>query len=169
MIDYIKSFDPLIDNNSEVLILGSIPGVKSLEMNQYYAKSTNSFWKILFELFDEPFSIDYEKRKTLLKNKKIALWDVLHQCKRKGSLDSNIRNEEINDFDWCFERYTNIKYVFFNGKKAYDTFAKKYGFLGLSHIEFKRLPSTSAAHAIKYEDKLDSWKVVKQKLDIRVK
>ncbi|MEA3423504.1 MAG: DNA-deoxyinosine glycosylase [Bacillota bacterium] len=169
MLDYIKSFDPLIDNESEVLILGSIPGVKSLEMNQYYAKSTNSFWKILFELFDEPFSIDYEKRKTLIKNQKIALWDVLHQYRREGSLDSDIKNEEINDFDWCFEQFKNIKYVFFNGKKSYDSFAEKYGFLGLSYIEFMRLPSTSAAYTIKYEDKLDSWKVIKQKLDKRVK
>ena len=147
------------------MILGSMPGVESLRKQQYYAHNRNQFWKILFSIFNYEEESDYNKRKLFLYEQKIALWDVYKYCDREGSLDSNIRNEEINDFDWCFERYTNIKYVFFNGKKAYDAFAKKYGFLDLSHIEFKRLPSTSAAHAIKYEDKLDSWKVVKQKLD----
>ena len=90
-----KSFKPSIDNNSKILILGSIPDVKSLEEQQYYAHPQNRFWKVLGSICNELqlYELDYDvKLKTFLKNN-IALWDTIKTCKREGSLDSDIQDE----------------------------------------------------------------------------
>lgn len=79
----ISSFPPIISEHSQVLILGCIPGLKSLEMQEYYAHPQNKFWKILFDLFHETFSINYDDRINLLKKHHIALWDVIDSCERK--------------------------------------------------------------------------------------
>ena len=94
-----KSFKPSIDNNSKILILGSMPGVKSLEEQQYYAHPQNRFWKVMASICNEPrlHEFDYDlKLKTLLNNN-IALWDTIKSCTREGSLDSDIQNETPND------------------------------------------------------------------------
>ena len=94
-----KSFAPSIDNNSKILILGSMPGVKSLEEQHYYAHPQNRFWKVIGAVFNESklYEFDYDlKLQTLLKNN-IALWDTIKSCQRYGSLDSNIQNEKPND------------------------------------------------------------------------
>ena len=163
MTTQIQSFKPIVWENSEILILGSMPGVESLRRNEYYAKSTNSFWRILFELTGESYSDDYDTKKLLLKKYKIAVWDVLKYCDRIGSLDSNIKNEEVNDFETFFKTYGHLKYIYFNGKKAYDTFMKNINLTSYNHLEFVRLPSTSAAHAIKFVDKLDHWSIIIEK------
>ena len=89
----ISSFPPIINNESKILILGSIPGIKSLEMQQYYAHPQNKFWKIIFDLFSEDFTTDYSERIKILEKYHVALWDVIDTCERKGSLDSEIRNK----------------------------------------------------------------------------
>jgi hypoxanthine-DNA glycosylase len=83
----ISSFPPVISKRSKILILGSIPGAKSLEMRQYYAHPQNRFWKIIFELLNENFTTDYSEKIKILKKHHIALWDVIDSCERKGSLD----------------------------------------------------------------------------------
>ncbi|MBN2259144.1 MAG: DNA-deoxyinosine glycosylase [Clostridiales bacterium] len=162
MTKYIESFKPIMMPDSKVLILGSMPSVESLKRQEYYGNSSNVFWKILFELFEEPFSSDYEKRIEMLKKNQIALWDVLSSCRREGSLDSQIKNESINDFEWLFNELKEIKCVFFNGKKAFNSYAKYFGFIENSNIKYYILPSTSAAHAIKYEKKLKEWEQIKE-------
>ena len=99
MQNRISSFLPIIDAQSEILILGSIPGVKSLEKQQYYGHPQNKFWKIIFELLNEEFTDDYTQRIATISKHHIALWDVIDSCERKGSLDSEIRNEEANQID----------------------------------------------------------------------
>ena len=84
---------------------------------------------------------------------------MIKDCERSGSLDSNIKKDEPNDFISLFQEYPNIKHVFFNGTKAYNTYKKKIGF-DESH-SFYKLPSTSPAHAIKFEKKLESWSILK--------
>lgn len=155
----IECFAPLVDEESKILILGSIPGVQSLQRQQYYAHPRNYFWKILYQLFDEVYQEEYEKKKAFLKKHHIALWDVVQSCEREGSLDTAIKDEQVNDFDWLFENYPSIQHVFFNGTKAYETFRKKVGFK-YQGISFDRLPSTSPAHAIKFEDKLVAWQSI---------
>ncbi len=127
MQNRISSFPPIIDKNSEILILGSIPGVKSLEKQQYYGHPQNKFWKIIFELFHEKFTEDYSERINMLKKHHIALWDVIDSCERKGSLDSEIKNEEANQIPELLEEYQNIKAVFSNGGKSYKNLQKILG------------------------------------------
>ncbi len=163
----IHCFAPLIDTSSKVLILGSMPGIKSLKKQQYYAHPRNYFWRILYTLFDKSYEEDYEKRRSFILEQHIALWDVLQSCEREGSLDAAIRGEEVNDFDWLFQTYSHIECVFFNGSKAYETFKKNIGFK-YEGITFQKLPSTSPAHAIKVEDKLESWKVILKKCNQKI-
>lgn len=157
----IKSFKPIIDSKCTTLILGSIPGVKSLELNQYYGHPRNQFWNVLYTLFDRGYEEDYEARKAFLLEHHIALWDVIKQCNREGSLDSAIQNEEVNDFKTLLADYPNIKSIVFNGDKAYKTFKKRVGF-EFEGIAFYKLGSTSPAHAVRIEKRLEEWAVLKE-------
>lgn len=156
----IQSFLPIVNSDSKILILGSIPGKESLRQHQYYAYRQNQFWNIIYSLFDTPIDDNYESRILFLKKNNIALWDVIQSCHREGSLDSNIKNEEANDFESLFNNYPNIEYVFFNGLKAYNVFKKKVGF-NFENIKFQRLESTSPANTKKFEYKLDNWSIIK--------
>ena len=143
-----KSFKPSIDNNSKILILGSMPGVKSLEEQQYYAHPQNRFWKVLGSICNELqlYELDYDvKLKTLLKNN-IALWDTIKTCKRDGSLDSDIQNETPNDIRKLLKTYPNIKTICLNGNKSYTEFKKYFPYLLEKYNCFK-MPSTSPANA----------------------
>lgn len=158
MQNRISSFPPLIDHGSQILILGSIPGVKSLEKQQYYAHPQNKFWKIIFELFSEKFTEDYQEKINTLKRNHIAVWDVIDSCERKGSLDSEIKNEEANQIAELLEQYPNVKAIFCNGGKSYRSLQK---ILGKSFkIPIFLLPSTSPLHTISFDKKLEEWKVI---------
>lgn len=158
MQNRISSFPPIIDDYSKILILGSIPGVKSLEKQQYYAHPQNKFWKIIFELFHEDFTDDYEKRMNVLKKNHIALWDVIDSCERKGSLDSEIKNEEANQIEELLEKYPNIKAIFCNGGKSYKNLQKVLG--KNFRIPIFLMPSTSPLHTVSFEKKLEDWKAI---------
>ncbi len=162
MQNRIFSFPPIIDDHSEIIILGSIPGVKSLEKQQYYGHPQNKFWKIIFELLDEEFTVDYEQRIQILKKHHIALWDVIDSCERKGSLDSEIKNEEANQIEELLEDHPNIKAIFCNGGKSYKNLQK---ILEKNYkIPVFLLPSTSPLHTMSFEKKLEDWKKIKQYL-----
>lgn len=157
----ISSFPPIINENSKILILGSIPGLKSLEMQQYYAHPQNKFWKIIFEIFNEEFTTDYSERIKILEKHHIALWDVIDTCERKGSLDSEIRNEEANRIGELLQNYPNIKGIFCNGQKSYKNLQKMLP--KDFYLPIIALPSTSPAHAsLKYEEKLKKWKLINE-------
>ena len=159
----ISSFPPIINENSKILILGSIPGVKSLEMQQYYAHPQNKFWKIIFELFNEKFTKDYDERIKILEKHHIALWDVIDTCERKGSLDSEIRNEEANKIEELLQNFPNIKAIFCNGQKSHKNLQKILG--KKFRMPIIVLPSTSPAYAgLSYFDKLKSWYIILEKL-----
>ena len=143
-----KSFRPSIDNNSKILILGSMPGVKSLEEQQYYAHPQNRFWKVMGVVCKEPllYEFDYDnKLKTLLDNK-IALWDTIQTCKREGSLDSDIQNEIPNDIRQLLKKYPQIKTICLNGNKSYSSFKKYFSDL-TEEYNCLKMPSTSPANA----------------------
>ena len=147
MSNRISSFPPIISNDAKILILGSVPGVKSLEMQEYYAHPQNKFWKIIFELFNENFSEDYLEKIKILKKNKIAVWDVIDSCERVGSLDTTIKNEESNDILQLLKKYQNIKTIFCNGGKSYKNLQKIVG--KNFEIPIYLLPSTSPLHTIK--------------------
>nr|WP_199000618.1 DNA-deoxyinosine glycosylase [Flavobacterium sp. ASV13] len=153
------SFAPISNSNANILILGTMPGTKSLELNQYYGHNQNNFWKFMFTIFKEDFSTDYETRKTLLQKNNVALWDVLQFCDRVGSLDSAIKNEIANDFETFLEEHPNISTILFNGQKA-AAFFKKYVHLKKTY-QLITLPSTSPANASQnFQSKLDEWQII---------
>jgi hypoxanthine-DNA glycosylase len=157
MIKY--SFPPISNTDARVLILGTMPGAQSLLLNQYYGHPRNAFWKIIYTLFETPFDMDYEKRKKLLLENKIAVWDVLEACVREGSLDSAIEQEVPNAITVFLKAHPDIKSIFFNGQKAAAYF-KKYVKLDKEY-QLTILPSTSPANAGKlFEIKLKEWSAI---------
>ena len=159
------SFGPVINDSARVIILGSMPGVKSLTEQQYYAHPQNAFWRIMAALFDFEVDADYEQRLEFLQVSGVALWDVLHSCKREGSLDAMIQPETqvANDFNVLFQKYPNIRSVFFNGAKA-ESYFKRHIMPSLAkhQLHFARLPSTSPAHAsLSFDKKLEAWRVIR--------
>jgi len=157
----IYSFPPIEPEQARVLILGSIPGIASLEAQQYYAHPRNAFWTIMGELFGALPELPYHERVEILKAKGIAVWDVLESCVRVGSLDASIddRSLQVNDFVGFFRRHPEIRHVFFNGAKAEQSF-RRYALTRLEQIQlnYTRLPSTSPAHAgMSLRAKSDAW------------
>lgn len=154
----VHSFKPVINADSKILILGSMPGRESLHKGEYYGHPRNAFWRIMFCLLGEEPTEDYAAKKRMLLVHGIALWDVIQSCERKGSLDSAIKNIVPNDFFSLYERYPNIQHVFFNGAKAQDSYRRNIGFD--DNKSFARLPSTSPAHAVKFDKKLKAWREI---------
>ncbi|MBI3239943.1 MAG: DNA-deoxyinosine glycosylase [Flavobacteriia bacterium] len=160
------AFAPIIDSESKILILGTMPGIRSLELQQYYGHTGNHFWKILFSLFDEPFTKDYEKRIDLLHRKHIALWDVLSHCEGEGSADTAIRNEVANDFKTFYTTHPHIQHVFWSCRHA-EKFYKKH--VGMDPSKnYTLLPSPSGAYAsMPLEKKIEKWSVMLELLNER--
>ena len=160
----VRSFPPVADRASRVLILGSMPGVASLRAGQYYAHPRNAFWRIMGELVGVDPSAAYEARLAGLLARGIALWDVLASCAREGSLDSEIDEASIvpNPFAGFLRAHPGIRTVCFNGAKAEASF-RRHVLPDLARerarLAFHRLPSTSPANAaIPYPKKLEAWR-----------
>lgn len=148
------SLPPLIDENAKILILGTMPGEKSLQKREYYASPNNSFWKIMSSLFNENNDfVNYTEKEVCLKKHQIALWDVLSYCNRARSSDAHITNEELNDIEELLEKYPNIHKIVCNGKKASTYLSIQKG-----NVEITIAESTSNANAKKLEDKIENWK-----------
>jgi hypoxanthine-DNA glycosylase len=165
-MSFVTSFQPIADKSAQVLILGSMPGVLSLRANQYYAHPRNAFWPIMASLYDFNPHSTYDSRVQSLKESHIAVWDVLHSCVRMGSLDSAIVNGSriANDFRSFFKHHPNIKLIAFNGSEAEKSF-KTYVLreldlheVGISDVNFVRLPSTSPAHTQSLQQKIEAWR-----------
>lgn len=154
---------PIIDNQAKILILGSMPGTESLKKEQYYANKRNQMWKIMENILQLQLPEEYSQRINVLKEHHIAFWDVIHSCKRVGSLDSAITEDVPNDFMTFFKQHSSLKIVGFNGNKAYQTFKTKIGFQDFPEIQFVKLPSTSPVpgkNVKSFEDKVVEWSKV---------
>lgn len=158
----ISSFSPVSRPDAKALILGSMPGVASLQAQQYYAHPRNAFWSMIQHVFKTEPGLSYDDRLQLLLDHKIALWDVLENCVREGSLDSAIREEVPNDFQTFMTEHPSITHIFFNGKKArmaFDKLVLPVLDLRGREIEFTTLPSTSPANATyNFHSKLSVWR-----------
>jgi len=159
-------FPPIVNADATVLVLGSLPSRKSIEASEYYAHPKNAFWRVMGELFGAGPDVPYAKRTELLKTNNIAVWDVLAQSVRPGSMDSDIdtTTAKPNDFSSFLEKYSEIGLVCFNGQKA----AKMFEGMVLSgdcdlqtDLRYETLPSTSPAFAsMSFEEKLRKWSIV---------
>jgi double-stranded uracil-DNA glycosylase len=161
----LTSFEPVIDTNATVLILGSMPGSRSLRIGQYYGHPQNLFWPFMEEILGVPRALPYGERLLALQAAGIALWDVLAECEREGSLDAAIipASEQPNDFAWLLTTYPNIARVCFNGAKAANAFARHVTPTLAPAIHNRLtlipLPSTSPANrAMPTADKLTRWR-----------
>jgi hypoxanthine-DNA glycosylase len=167
----VKSFAPLVGVNPKILILGSMPGVASLEAQQYYAHPRNAFWPIMAELFEVEWEKDYADKVAQFRALPLVLWDVLQSCEREGSLDSAILAEDLraNEIDALLEQHASLDSIVFNGATA-ETMFRKHVLKDLSDLDryrFLRLPSTSPAHASQgFDAKLDRWRVILDILDV---
>lgn len=154
----VHSFEPVYDKASEILILGTLPSVKSRENNFYYGHKQNRFWKVLATLLKEPVPETIEEKKAMLLAHRIALWDVIQSCDIKGSSDSSIKNVQPTDIGMILEK-TNVTQIYANGNKAGQLY-KRYQF-PVTGIEATVLPSTSPANAAWSLARLcEAWKTI---------
>lgn len=155
-----QSFAPLINSSTKILVIGTMPGIASLEAAEYYGHPRNAFWKIIASLFNDGVDFkDYDEKKACLLSQEIGLWDSLQSCSRKGSLDSDIKNARPNDFETLLKSYP-VKKLVFNGNKAFEFFRRFHKEI-LESIDFEIMPSTSPANAtISFDKKLALWKSV---------
>ena len=149
-----KSFDPIFAPEARVLIVGSMPSVKSLEAGFYYAHPRNAFWPFLSDIFHAPVNSTCEKR-SLVENHSLALWDVAESCVRKGSLDSSMRDILPNDIP-SLVRTLPIERILLNGQAATRLFHRFFPELEKEKLCIS-LPSTSPAHTMPYSQKLLRW------------
>ena len=170
---HVQSFSPVLCSEPKVLLLGSMPGRRSLEMRQYYAHPRNQFWQIMGVICNAGFDLPYLERVAALQQSGIALWDVLQACDRDGSLDGNIHkdSEIANDLPGLLGGFPTIQAIGFNGGKAWMAFRRLVQPVLNpkihDHLKLIRLPSTSPANAgIPYEEKLARWREIQRYLQL---
>lgn len=155
---------PIVDANTRVLIVGSMPSKQSLEKQQYYGNPRNHFWPIIGALLQMEIPENYDKRIAILRAHNIGLWDSIASCERKGSLDATIKNEVPNDFQGFFQKYPQIQLVLFNGGKSFDVFKKLVGLDVLASRAYEKMPSTSpipGKNIKSFDEKVQAWQVMK--------
>ena len=158
----IASFPPIVNDQTEILILGTMPGAMSLEKQEYYAYPQNQFWKIMFTLLAAlPVSSDFSEKIGLLQHNNIGLWDILANCERKGSLDIHIKNQTENDIENLLRQHPKIKTILFNGKESLKYFDRK--FRHIEGIRYHVMRSTSPANTVSFAKKLEAWREVLDK------
>jgi len=161
-----QSFAPLVGPQPRALILGTMPGEEALRKQQYYGNPRNAFWGIMAELFGFSVELEYSERVARLQSYPLAVWDVIEECVRPGSLDSSIEPKSIqpNRLVDFLQRYPTITQLFFNGSRAEQEFRRHVLPLlgkGQESPKMTRLPSTSPAMArLRLAEKLEQWRVV---------
>ena len=157
MEERIESFEPVAAPDARILILGTMPSVESLRQSFYYSHPRNAFWPIMARILNEPLPENIEDKKNMLIRHGIALWDVCRSCVRPGSLDSDIRDVQPNDFEMLFRQCGNIERILFNGAAAEKLYLQKAGIVPQG-CDLRRMPSTSPAYTLKFDSKLAAWR-----------
>ena len=153
-------FKHISESTARILILGSMPGIKSIQAQEYYGNKHNAFWGIMSKILNFDIDLSYNARCCKLTENNIALWDVMKHCQRDGSLDSSIIEDSIeaNDFESFISMHPDIHHIFFNGRKAEKSFMRYVLPLSNSRIKMTTLPSTSPAYAsMRFVQKCDIW------------
>ena len=152
-----RAFAPVVDERTRVLILGSLPGDASLKAAQYYAHPQNGFWRLIGAVIAQPdlAAQPYEAKLERVRAARIGLWDVIASAERQGSLDAAIRNPEGADLTALMARLPDLRAVAFNGGTAARL--GRRALAGASGVALIDLPSSSAAHARPFAEKLSRW------------
>lgn len=157
------SFAPHVARDTRLLILGSLPGARSLAERQYYAHPTNQFWRLLGEAVGQPLAaMPYDERLAALRGAKVGLWDVIRTAERQTSSDGNIRAAETHDLAALVTDLPDLKIIAFNGGKAAAIGRKQMK--SRDAVTLVDLPSSSAAHTIGFEAKRERWRALRAAL-----
>jgi double-stranded uracil-DNA glycosylase len=149
---------PVVGDDARVLVLGSFPSERSLAADQYYANRRNQFWPMMANLLEFDADAPYDERIEAVSRHGVALWDVVHSCRRVGSMDAKIDRKTlvVNDFGPLFAQNPGIDRIFVNGLTAMELFER--------HVETTlpvvRLPSSSGALPMSFADKLARWREI---------
>lgn len=155
----LRGFPPIVDKNSRILILGTMPGPEALRKQEYYGFSGNHFWKILFALFNREVPKVYAEKVAFLGEKQIALWDVFQSCERKSAADQDIKCATPNDIPGILKKYPNIQTIFIDSKTGLKAFNQYFS--GKITLPVYYLPSPSPAHAsLSLAEKIKAWSVI---------
>ena len=146
---------PVVGAAPLVLVLGTIPSVRSSQKGQYYGNPLNHFWRLMGAALDRKMPEDYQERCQVLTDNRIAPWDVLAECDIKGSGDSTIVNPVPNGLSTLLEGHRSVRHMFINGKTAHKFYLKYHqgAFAGKVTV----LPSSSPANAIGWEVRRSGW------------
>lgn len=154
-----RCFAPVVNADTQLLILGSLPGVASLAAQQYYAHPRNQFWPLLAAVLAQPElpALAYPERLQRLLTAGVGLWDVVAQAQRRGSLDANIRDAQSNPLPALIAQLPRLDTVAFNGATAARAASQLRPYPWLSVLQ---LPSSSPAHTRPFADKLAAWRAL---------
>jgi hypoxanthine-DNA glycosylase len=154
------SFAPHVAPDTRLLILGSLPGARSLAERRYYAHPTNQFWHLVGEVVEQPLAtLAYADRLIALREARIGLWDVIRSAERRTSSDSEIREVEAHDLAALVADLPDLRMIAFNGGKAAAIGRKQLP--PLDRVAMVDLPSSSAAHTIGFAAKRDRWRALR--------
>ncbi|BBZ21119.1 DNA-deoxyinosine glycosylase [Mycolicibacterium gadium] len=154
----VQGLPPIIGDGAHTLILGNMLSAMSVTSQQYYGNPRNAFWRITGELFGFAADDPYDDRTAALVANGVAVWDVLRSCRRKGSLDAAVEPDSMvpNDFGRLLVAHPGIRRIFFNGAAAEKNFNRLVRVA--PDVHYRRLPSTSPAQTMRYEDKVAAWR-----------
>lgn len=152
----IEGFAPVYREDAKILICGSMPSIESLKQDFYYGHPRNAFWRIIAEVFHEVMPGSIREKKEILIRNRIALWDTVRTCERKGSLDSAIKNPVPNDFDGLYIHCPGIRHILFNGKASAQLYARLVARTDPMRT-FHVMPSTSPAYTMSFAAKKEIW------------
>ena len=157
-----RGFPPVVDQRTQLLILGSLPGEASLAVGQYYGNPRNAFWTLMEGVIDTPLvPLAYEDRLADLLDHRVGLWDVMNEARREGSLDASIRDPAANDLLALIDTLPALRLVAFNGGTAAKLGARLVG----DRVATIALPSSSPAHAaMRLEQKAQAWTALRNTL-----
>ena len=159
-----EGFDAVADANTRVLVLGSLPGQKSLTQRRYYAHPSNHLWRLLGPVIGTDLvALDYDSRLAALLRARVGLWDVLGSAERLGSLDMAIRNPNVRDLGAMIATLPNLRAVAFNGGTALRHGRRQFG--AANGIPVIALPSSSAAHTVGLAAKQVAWDQIRTYLE----
>ena len=151
------AFEPVYDERSRVLVLGTMPSPASRENGFYYSHPRNRFWQVMARIFAQPLPISPQDKRRFCLEHRVALWDVLSRCRIEGAADSSIREPGVNDIQSILAD-TDISVVFTTGSTASKLFSRHFGHLNIRHIP---LPSTSPANArLSLDDLTEAYRIV---------
>ncbi|XLZ69452.1 DNA-deoxyinosine glycosylase [Massilia sp. SR12] len=161
-----RCFDPVVDDRTRLLVLGSLPGDKSLAVQEYYGNRQNKFWELVGSVIDADLrAMPYDARLATLLAHGIGLWDVVAQAHRPGSLDSSIRQRDDNDLPGLLARHPNIQAIAFNGGTAGRLGIKVLGAQAAAY-QIVELPSSSPAYTLAFAEKSVRWQALRHILEM---